>query len=97
VRSIYDVIRRPVISEKSAALAEVANRHVFEVSMKANKYEVKDAVQRLFNVKVEKVRTCIMHGKVKRAGKGQVRRPNWKKAVVTLSEGQELDFFQEQE
>jgi large subunit ribosomal protein L23 len=90
MRTLYDVIKRPIISEKSTALAEVGNRYAFEVSTQANKEEIKDAVQRLFNVKVREVRTMVMHGKVKRTGK----RPNWKKALVTLAEGQKIDFFQ---
>lgn len=92
--TIYDIIRRPIISEKSTALAEVGNRYVFEVAVSANKIEVKDAVQRLFNVKVTAVRTLIMHGKVKRVGRFETRRSNWKKALVTLADGQKIDFFQ---
>jgi large subunit ribosomal protein L23 len=94
MRSIYDVIKRPVISEKSTALAELGNRYVFEVAPAANKQEIREAVQRLFNVKVREVRTMMMHGKVKRVGRFETKRPNWKKALVTLAEGQKIDFFQ---
>ena len=94
MRSLYEVIRRPIISEKSTALAEVGNRYAFEVSALANKQEIRDAVQRLFNVKVRAVRTMVMHGKVKRTGRFETKRPNWKKALVTLAEGQKIDFFQ---
>jgi large subunit ribosomal protein L23 len=94
MRTIYEVVRRPIISEKSTALAEVAGRYVFEVAVQANKQEIKDAVQRLFNVKVREVRTMIMHGKVKRVGRFETKRANWKKALVTLAEGQKIDFFQ---
>jgi large subunit ribosomal protein L23 len=94
MRTIYEVIRRPIISEKSTALAEVAGRYAFEVSVKANKQEIKDAVQNLFKVKVRDVRTMIMHGKVKRVGRFETKRSNWKKALVTLAEGQKIDFFQ---
>jgi large subunit ribosomal protein L23 len=94
MRSVYDVIRRPIISEKSTALAEVGNRYVFEVATQANKQEIRDAVSRLFSVKVLKVHTMTMHGKVKRVGRFEVKRPNWKKALVTLAEGQKIDFFQ---
>lgn len=94
MRSVYDVIRRPIISEKSTALAEVGNRYVFEVSHEANKQEIRDAVQRLFSVKVSAVRTLVMHGKVKRVGRFETKRSNWKKAIVTLAEGQKIDFFQ---
>ncbi len=93
MRSIYDVIKRPVISEKSSALAEIAGRYVFEVATEANKQEIRDAVQQLFSVKVREVRTMTVHGKVKRVGAHVTKRPNWKKALVTLAEGQKIDFF----
>jgi large subunit ribosomal protein L23 len=94
MRSIYDVIKRPIISEKSTALAEVGGRYAFEVAPQANKIEIRDAVQRLFNVKVREVRTMMVHGKVKRSARSETKKPNWKKAIVTLGEGQKIDFFQ---
>ena len=94
MRSIYDVIKRPIISEKSTALAEVGGKYAFQVAVEANKNEIKDAVQKLFNVKVTQVRTLIVHGKVKRVGRFETKRPNWKKALVTLVEGQKIEFFQ---
>jgi large subunit ribosomal protein L23 len=94
MRSIYDVLRRPVISEKSTALAEVAGKYVFEVATGANKQEIKEAVQKLFNVKVKAVQTLVMHGKLKRIGRGEKKHANWKKAIVTVGEGQKIDFFQ---
>lgn len=94
MRSVYDVIRRPIISEKSTALAEVGNRYAFEVDVKANKHEIREAVQQLFSVKVSAVRTMIVHGKLKRVGQFENKKSNWKKALVTLAEGQKIDFFQ---
>lgn len=94
MRTVYEVVRRPIISEKSTALTAVANRYVFEVALQANKHEIKDAVQRLFSVKVREVRTMVMHGKVKRVGRFETKRSNWKKALVTLAEGQKIEFFQ---
>ena len=94
MRTLYEVIRRPIISEKSTALAELGSRYAFEVALKANKQEIRDAVQRLFNVRVRAVRTVVMHGKVKRVGRFETKRPNWKKALVTLAEGQKIEFFQ---
>jgi large subunit ribosomal protein L23 len=94
MRTLTEVIRRPIISEKSTALAEVAGRYAFEVAVQANKQEIKDAVQKLFHVKVCDVRTMIMHGKVKRVGRFETKKSNWKKALVTLAEGQKIDFFQ---
>jgi len=94
MRSVYDVVKRPIISEKSTAQIEIAHRYAFEVAVKANKAEIKDAVQKMFNVKVKDVRTMIVHGKVKRVGRFETKRSNWKKALVTLAEGQKIDFFQ---
>lgn len=94
METLYEVVRRPIISEKSTALAEVAGRYVFEVAPQANKHEIRDAIQHLFKVRVRKVRTICVHGKVKRMAKGETKRPNWKKAVVTLEEGQKIEFFQ---
>jgi large subunit ribosomal protein L23 len=93
MKTIYEVIKRPVISEKSTALSEVAGKYVFEVATQAKKNEIKDAVQRLFNVKVRDVRTMTMHGKVKRMGLNFTKRANWKKAIVTLNAGEKIDFF----
>jgi large subunit ribosomal protein L23 len=94
--TIYQIIKRPIISEKSTALTELAGKYVFEVDAKANKHEIRDAVQGLFKVNVREVRTLMMHGKVKRLAKSTVKRTNWKKAIVTLAEGQKIDFFQNQ-
>jgi large subunit ribosomal protein L23 len=94
MRTVYEVIKRPIISEKSTALAEVAGKYVFEVAPQANKHEIRDAVQRLFNVQVESVRTVVVHGKLKRVGRFETKRSNWKKAVVSLAEGQKIEFFQ---
>ena len=94
MRTIYEIIQRPIISEKSTALAEVAGKYVFEVAMQSRKEEIRDAVQQLFNVKVKQVRTMIMQGKSKRVGRFETKRSNWKKALVTLAEGQKIDFFQ---
>jgi large subunit ribosomal protein L23 len=91
---LHYIIKRPIISEKSTALAEIANRQVFEVAMNANKGMIRDAVQKLFKVKVERVRTIIQHGKVKRVGRFVSKRSNWKKAIVTLAEGERIELFQ---
>lgn len=83
MRSHYDVILAPVVSEKSSALAEVASAYVFKVAFQANKYEIRDAVQALFDVKVSSVHTLVVQGKLS----------NWKKAIVTLVKGQKIDLF----
>lgn len=94
MRTLYDVIKRPIISEKASALAEVGNRYVFEVAPAANKTEIKNAVQSLFKVKVEGVRTLVMQGKEKRVGRFLTKQTAWKKAIVTLAQGNKIDFFQ---
>lgn len=94
MRSFYEVIKRPIISEKSTMLTEAARTYVFEVASASNKQEVRQAVEKLFKVKVEDVRTMIVHGKYKRAGRFIKKKSNWKKALVTLKEGQKIEFFQ---
>ncbi len=94
MRSVYDVILRPLISEKSTAMAELAQKYVFEVAPQARKNEIRDAVQKLFNVKVKKIHTLIVHGKMKRYGGLEKKKPNWKKAIVSLLPGQKIEFFQ---
>ena len=91
---IYNIIKKPVISEKSTALAEVANRYVFKVEASASKTEIKAAIEQLFKVKVKAVNTIIMHGKNKRAGRFEYKRSNWKKAIITLIQGQKIELFQ---
>jgi len=89
------VIRRPIfLTEKSNDL-RTKNQVVFEVLRGANKIQIKDAVQKLFNVKVESVNTMLYRGKDRRMGRGYAKMQNWKKAVVTLAEGQNIDFFAE--
>jgi len=89
------VIRRPIfLTEKSNTLRG-QNQVVFEVLRNANKVQIKDAVQKLFNVKVESVNTMVYRGKDRRMGRGYAKMQNWKKAVVTLREGENIDFFAE--
>jgi len=90
------VIRKPIfLTEKSNALRG-KNQVVFEVLRDANKVQIKDAVQKLFNVKVETVNTMLYRGKDRRMGRGYAKMQNWKKAIVTLKEGENLDFFAEE-
>lgn len=93
MRSPYDILRKPRITEKGSAMAEAANCVIFEVPLDANKSEIAGAVRQVFNVEVSKVRTMIVRGKIKRRGRYIGQRANWKKAIVTLPEGQEIDFF----
>ncbi len=88
------VIRRPIVlTEKASLLRESNNQVVFEVSLGANKVQIRDAVQSLFNVKVTQVNTLVMRGKDRRMGRTYGKMQNWKKAIVTLKEGDAIDFF----
>ena len=96
----YDIIRRPIITEKSmeAVYDRQGNeikKYTFEVPQSANKIEIKKAVEEVFGVKVAKVNTMNITGKLKRMGRYEGRRPSWKKAIVTLAEGSKtIEFFE---
>ena len=92
---LTDVIRRPLITEKTTNLREDGRTVVFEVDREANKIEIKRAVEQLLGAKVAAVRTAQAHGKMKRQGKFVGRRSDWKKAYVTLREGEKLPDFLE--
>jgi len=90
------IIRRPIfLTEKSNTLRN-KNQVVFEVLRGANKVQIKEAVTKMFNVKVETVNTMVYRGKDRRMGRGHAKLQNWKKAVVTLAEGENIDFFADQ-
>jgi large subunit ribosomal protein L23 len=87
------ILKRPIITERATALTERHNQVVFEVARSANKHQIRDAVESVYGVKVKGVHTMIVPGKLKRRGTDVGKRPKWKKAVVTLSEGDVIDFF----
>ncbi|MCB9706145.1 MAG: 50S ribosomal protein L23 [Myxococcales bacterium] len=89
----YQVIVRPVVTEKSNELMSYDNQYVFEVHKRANKIEIRKAVELLFGVKVDKVRTMVVRGDIRRVGKFYGRKPSWKKAVVTLNAGDSIDLY----
>jgi large subunit ribosomal protein L23 len=92
---VQDIIRRPLITEKSSQLRDAKNIVAFEVHRDANKIQVKQAVEAQFKVKVAEVRIANAHGKVRRQGRYAGRRPDWKKAYVRLAEGQKpIEFFE---
>ncbi len=92
---VTDVIRRPLITEKTTVIREDGKTLVFQVAMDANKIDIKRAVETLFGSKVQSVRTSLTHGKFKRQGRFIGRRSDWKKAYVRLREGEKLpDFLQ---
>lgn len=91
----HQIIKRPIaLTEKAARLKE-QNKVVFEVAPEANKIQIREAVEALFSVKVTEVNTLIQRGKIKRMGRGTAKRRNSKKAVVTLREGDDIQFFDE--
>jgi large subunit ribosomal protein L23 len=92
---IQEVIRRPLITEKSTELRDERNIIAFEVAKKANKIDVKRAVEAQFKVKVAEVRIALVHGKMRRQGKFAGQRPDWKKAYVRLAAGEKsIEFFE---
>jgi large subunit ribosomal protein L23 len=92
---LTDVIRRPLITEKTSIQREDGRTIVFQVAVSANKIEIKRAIEQLLGSKVDSVRTNIAHGKVKRQGRFAGRRPDWKKAYVRLREGERMPEFLE--
>jgi large subunit ribosomal protein L23 len=93
MKSPQDVIQAPLISEKGTQLTESANQVLFKVRPDANKIEVKQAIETLFKVKVVRIRMARYLGKMRRIGRNMGRRPDWKKAYVTLKDGDKIDFF----
>jgi large subunit ribosomal protein L23 len=91
------VIKRPLVLTEKAARAKGQNKVVFEVALDANKIEIRDAVEVLFKVKVLDVSTLVQRGKMKKVGRRVLKRPNWKKAFVTLQAGNDIQFFTEAE
>ena len=91
--NVYEVLRRPLVTEKSTRLSE-AGKYAFEVDKRASKDQVKLAVEKAFKVGVIKVNLVSVPGETKRMGKREVTRPSWKKAVVTLIEGDKIQFFE---
>jgi len=94
MRNFYGIIKSPHLTEKADSLHEGSGQVVIKVNPDANKVEIKNAVEKLFNVKVGKVRTAKVRGKQKRVGRHFGRAPDWKKAIVTLSEGK-INFLEE--
>jgi large subunit ribosomal protein L23 len=90
----YDIVLRPIITEKSTLLKDAGNQYIFEVQRDANKIEIKKAVEKLFKVKVVSVNIANMEGKKKRLGRFEGKKPDWKKAVVKLSPKDKITIFE---
>ena len=91
-KEIYNTIVRPLLTERSTILKEKFNQYLFETSLTSTKPEIKKAIEDLFKVTVEDVRTMVVRGKFRRFGKGGGMKSDWKKAFVTLKAGQKIDF-----
>jgi len=94
MKNIYTIIKKPLFTEKGSALKESQNKILVEVARDANKVDIKRSMEEIFKVKVEKVATINMQGKWKRQGRSLGKRPDKKKAVITLKKGEKLDFIE---
>ena len=94
MKEAQKIIRRPLITEKSTRQKDDYHQYAFEVHPDANKIEIQSAVEQLFKVKVIHVQTCNVLGKLKRLGRKFGKRADWKKAIVTLKEGDRINFFE---
>jgi len=90
----YDIIKRPLITEKTSIQKEAANQVSFEVDRRSNRVEIKRAIEKIFNVRVSSVKTMQVKGKTKQRGRIVGKRKDWKKAIVTLLPGERIDFFE---
>lgn len=90
---VEQVLVKPLLTEKSSVMTEKTNRYSFKVLRKANKYQVKEAVEKMFDVKVVDVKTVVVPGKVKKSGKSLKKSSSWKKAYVKIADGQNLELF----
>lgn len=93
MKPLHQILKKPLITEKTAEQKEAQQVVAFEVARNATKIEVKQAVEKAFDVKVDNVNTMVVAGKTKRVGRNIGKRSNWKKAYVTLQEGSNIDFF----
>lgn len=93
MKPLHRIISQPLVTEKTSLQREAGRVVAFEVALVANKIEIKQAIEKAFNVKVENVNTVLVAGKAKRSGRTIGKRSNWKKAYVTLAEGSSIDFF----
>ncbi|MEN6438711.1 MAG: 50S ribosomal protein L23 [Syntrophobacter sp.] len=93
-RTSFDILKRPMVTEKSTVEKDARNKLCFEVDLRANKIQIKEAVEKIFKVDVLDVATISMKGKKKRAGRFFTTLPDWKKAIVTIKPGQRVEFFE---
>ncbi len=89
-----EVVKAPLVTEKLDTMREAQRVYAFEVDRRATKHDIRTAVEKLFSVHVEDVRTAVVRGKTKRVGMAQGQQPNWKKALVQLREGDKIEIFE---
>jgi large subunit ribosomal protein L23 len=94
LKAAREIIVRPLLTEKGASLKDRGNKYLFQVDRRVNKIEIKKAIEEIFGVHVLSVRTVHMPGKRKRMGRFEGKRPDWKKAIVTLREGETIELFE---
>ncbi len=94
MRGPHQVVLKPLLTEKGTRLKEEGNQYIFRVAKTANKVEIRQAIEKLFKVSVLDVRTARVRGKIKRLGRFQGRRPDWKKAIATLKEGDSIELYE---
>ena len=91
---VYEVLKRPILTEKSNYQSDELNCYTFEVDVRANKHMVRQAVEEIFDVKVQGVNMMNIRGKMRRLGRHAGRTPSWKKAIITLADGESISFFE---
>ncbi len=94
MKQARDIIKEPVVSEQSMELMQENNTYTFKVLQEANKIEIRDAIEEIFNVNVENVNTMNVRGKKRRLGRNEGKRPDWKKALVKLTAGDQIEIFE---
>jgi large subunit ribosomal protein L23 len=88
------VVKKAILTERTGILKDTDNKYVFEVNKDANKHEIKRTIENMFSIHITDVTTMSMHGKIKRLGRFQGRRPDWKKAIVTLKDGDKIELVE---
>ena len=91
-KALHEILVRPLLTERGTGIQEKYNQYLFEAAPDATKTDIKRAVETMFKVEVEKIRTMVVPGKFRRFGRGGGMRPDWKKAIVTIVKGQKIDF-----
>ncbi len=90
----FEIIKRPLITEKSSLQKELFDKYAFEVALTASKHQIRDAIENLFKVHVTDIKTICMRGKYRRVGKSMGKRQNWKKAIVKLKKGEKIEIVE---